>query len=360
MLPVPQTLAQARAGARPVARRAAPAAPTASRASPPAPSLGHVACACGGGCPRCGGRPLEGALRRGLQSRLGADLATVRIHTDAQAASVSAAQGARALTLGEHIFFAPGRFAPHTTDGATRLAHELVHVLQQRAGRRQGAATAPRAAENEARRLGAAVAAGGRAAVRSASVGRPQADGPEPGSTEQPADVDTEQLALRHYLRWWLGSALVVGAPPTLDASAFQPTLPLVPRLTLMPQLYAPLPPDPLFIQPDVGAVYGAFRARGAPVGAGDSDTAMALYRRNEAIARGLPDLRAMAPRFVRSLIPGTWRRDIASALTAADIGARLNRDFATPIEVSDRAFQGMTGASTTVIPLPSISFDWP
>jgi hypothetical protein len=86
----------------------------------------------------------------------------------------------------------------------------------------------------------------------------------------------------------------------------------------------------------------------------------MALYRRNEAIARGLPDLRAMAPRFVRGLIPTTWRRDIAGALTAADIGARLNRDFATPIEISDRAFQGMTGASTTVIPLPALSFDWP
>jgi len=39
-------------------------------------------------------------------------------------------------------------------------------------------------------------------------------------------------------------------------------------------------------------------------------------------------------------------------------VGAYLNRDYATPIEVSDRAFQAMTGASTTVVPLPSISFD--
>lgn len=352
-------LAQGHVGARPAARTAVPAA----RAAPPTPLPGRGACACGGGCPRCGGRPLDGALRRGLQSRLGADLGAVRVHTDAAAAGATAARGARALTLGEHIFFAPGRFAPHTSEGATRLAHELVHVLQQRAGQQRATASAPRAAEAEARTLGAAVAAGARVRVRGASVGRPQADGPEPASTEQPADVDDEQLALRHYLRWWLGSTLVLGTPPTLptfDASTFQPTLPLLPQLTLMPQLYAPLPPDPLFIQPDAGAVFGAFRARGAPVGAGDSDTAMALYRRNEAIARSLPDLRAMAPRFVRGLIPGTWRRDIASALTAADIGARLNRDFATPIEISDRAFQGMTGVSTTVIPLPSISFDWP
>ncbi len=301
-----------------------------------------------------------------MQSRLGADLATVRVHTDAQAAHATAAHGARALTLGEHVFFAPGRFAPHTTAGAARLAHELVHVLQQRAGLQRAAVAAPRAAEAEARALGAAVGAGGRVTVHGASAGRPQLDGPEPASTDQPAQADSERLALRHYLRWWLGSALVLGAPPALpsfDVGSFQPTLPQLPqlpRLTLMPQLFAPLPPDPLFIQPDAGAVYGAFRSRGAPVGAGDSDTAMALYRRNEAIARGLPDLRAMAPRFVRGLIPGTWRRDIASALTAADIGARLNRDFATPIEISDRAFQGMTGASTTVIPLPAVSFDWP
>ncbi|HMO47507.1 MAG TPA: DUF4157 domain-containing protein [Rubrivivax sp.] len=304
-------------------------------------------------------------MRRGLESQLGAGLASVRVHTDAEAAHLTAAHGARALTLGEHVFFAPGRFAPHGGGGAARLAHELVHVLQQRAGRAGAAATAPRAAEAEARSLGAAVAAGKRVSVRGASAPRPQADGPE---TAAP-DADSERSALRHYLRWWLGGVLLRGAPPLPAAddwsadpgtASFPPFQPLLPQLTLAPQLFAPLPPDPFYLQPDAGAIYGAFSARGAPAGAGDSDAAMALYRRNEAIARGLPDLRGMAPRFVRGLIPNTWRRDIASALTAADIGARLNRDFATPIEISDRAFQGMTGASTTVIPLPSLSFDWP
>jgi len=184
-----------------------------------------------------------------MQSRLGADLATVRVHTDAQAAHATAAHGARALTLGEHVFFAPGRFAPHTTAGAARLAHELVHVLQQRAGLQRAAVAAPRAAEAEARALGAAVGAGGRVTVHGASAGRPQLDGPEPASTDQPAQADSERLALRHYLRWWLGSALVLGAPPALpsfDVGSFQPTLPQLPqlpRLTLMPQLFAPLPP---------------------------------------------------------------------------------------------------------------------
>ncbi len=65
-----------------------------------------------------------------------------------------------------------------------------------------------------------------------------------------------------------------------------------------------------------------------------------------------------LAPGFVRPLIPTTWRRDIAGALTGAAVGASLKHDYATPIEVADRAFEAMTGASTTVVPLPSISFD--
>lgn len=107
-----------------------------------------------------------------------------------------------------------------------------------------------------------------------------------------------------------------------------------------------------------MGLLYSGFGARGAPVGEGDSQAVMAIYRRNQAIARQLPDLRGIAPSLLRPLIPITWRRDIAGALTGAAVGAYLNRDYMTPIEVSDRAWQGMTGASTTVIPLPSISFD--
>jgi hypothetical protein len=104
--------------------------------------------------------------------------------------------------------------------------------------------------------------------------------------------------------------------------------------------------------------LFSPFGERGAPVGAGDSAAVTDIYRRNAAIAAGLPDLRAIAPRFVRPLIPSTWRRDIAGALTGAAVGASLKRDYATPIEVADRAWQDMTGASTTVIPLPAIRFD--
>jgi len=71
-----------------------------------------------------------------MESRLGTPLADVRIHTDSSAAAAAAQANARAITIGADIFFGAGRFAPHTTEGATRVAHELVHVEQQRNGQR--------------------------------------------------------------------------------------------------------------------------------------------------------------------------------------------------------------------------------
>lgn len=69
-----------------------------------------------------------------MESRLGTPLADVRIHTDSSAAAAAAQANARAITIGADILFGAGRFAPHTTEGATRVAHELVHVEQQRNG----------------------------------------------------------------------------------------------------------------------------------------------------------------------------------------------------------------------------------
>jgi len=75
------------------------------------------------------GRPLDGTLRMYLQRRLGADLSTVRVHDDPAAARAAREQHAAAYTVGEHVVLGAG--ADHAT-----LAHELVHVLQQRgAGR---------------------------------------------------------------------------------------------------------------------------------------------------------------------------------------------------------------------------------
>ncbi|HET8684817.1 MAG TPA: DUF4157 domain-containing protein [Micromonosporaceae bacterium] len=74
------------------------------------------------------GRPLPEATRGHFAPRLGHDLRRVRIHTDDRAARSAAMVGADAYTVGRHIVFAPGRFAPHDARGARLLAHELAHV----------------------------------------------------------------------------------------------------------------------------------------------------------------------------------------------------------------------------------------
>ncbi|GAB3255299.1 eCIS core domain-containing protein [Chitinimonas naiadis] len=80
-----------------------------------------------------GGDPLPDPTRRLMEQRFGMSLASVRIHTDGEAASLNEAVGAHAFTLGEHIAFNRGRFQPDHPAGEHLLAHELAHVAQHRA-----------------------------------------------------------------------------------------------------------------------------------------------------------------------------------------------------------------------------------
>jgi len=59
------------------------------------------------------------------------DFGGVRVHTDSRAAESAHELGARAYTVGNHIVFGIGRYAPDTNEGRALLAHELTHVLQQ-------------------------------------------------------------------------------------------------------------------------------------------------------------------------------------------------------------------------------------
>ena len=77
------------------------------------------------------GEPLSPRIRGAFESRLRHNFADVRVHRDS---SAPAAIGARAFTVGADIVFAPGRYAPGREDGQRLLAHELTHVVQQRAG----------------------------------------------------------------------------------------------------------------------------------------------------------------------------------------------------------------------------------
>lgn len=62
-----------------------------------------------------------------MEGVFGRELGAVRVH---ERAPIVRSLGARAMTAGRDIFFAPGDYAPHTPAGRARLVHELVHVLQ--------------------------------------------------------------------------------------------------------------------------------------------------------------------------------------------------------------------------------------
>jgi hypothetical protein len=83
---------------------------------------------------RGGGSPLEDGVRREMESGFGRSLDDVRVHTDSRADELSRQMSARAFTTGSDIFFARGEYDPASPAGRQTLAHELAHVVQQRAG----------------------------------------------------------------------------------------------------------------------------------------------------------------------------------------------------------------------------------
>jgi hypothetical protein len=120
------------------------------------------------------GKALEPATRVFMESRFARDFSQVRVHTDARAAESARAVDAAAYTLGQHVVFGAGQYAPATREGRRLLAHELTHVVQQ--GQHGLPPTGPLvvgptadASEQEAERVAARVADGGPAPAVQAS-----------------------------------------------------------------------------------------------------------------------------------------------------------------------------------------------
>ncbi|HEY4242113.1 MAG TPA: DUF4157 domain-containing protein [Kofleriaceae bacterium] len=124
--------------------------------------------------------PLPRGLLDELEDALGADLSTVSL----RASEAPRQFGAFATTRGEEIEVLPESLAPDTAQGRALIAHEVIHVLQQRAGRvfatghiAGAAANTDSRLEGEAHDLGARAAAG--QLVRVPGIGaRPAASGP--------------------------------------------------------------------------------------------------------------------------------------------------------------------------------------
>ena len=81
--------------------------------------------------PPSAGRPLPRTLRAGLERAFDHDFSAIRVHEGPTATRLEA----RAFACGDQLHFTPGRYRPAEPAGLRLLAHELAHVVQQRAGR---------------------------------------------------------------------------------------------------------------------------------------------------------------------------------------------------------------------------------
>jgi len=79
------------------------------------------------------GAPLDSESRAFFEPRFGRDFGDVRVHADAQADFAARSLSARAFTLGRDMVFAAGEYDPRSEAGRSLMAHELTHVVQQRA-----------------------------------------------------------------------------------------------------------------------------------------------------------------------------------------------------------------------------------
>ena len=105
------------------------------------------------------GRPLDPAALVRMEQAFGADFGRVRLH---EGAPVDSELRARALTVGEDIYLAPGQSEGGRVADQRLLAHELAHVVQQQGATETAPMTQPGdATERVASEAGKAAAAGG-------------------------------------------------------------------------------------------------------------------------------------------------------------------------------------------------------
>lgn len=123
------------------------------------------------------------------------DFSDVRVHTES---TLTRELGARALTVGRDVAFAPGAYRPGTREGDWLIGHELAHVVQQsQQSQQSGGVGALQASglstdryEKEADRAADTALAGRRVAPLSPLGGRALQRAPAPDASPQPMPPD--------------------------------------------------------------------------------------------------------------------------------------------------------------------------
>jgi hypothetical protein len=78
------------------------------------------------------GHPLNQSTREFMEARFGHDFSSVHLHSDSRAINAARLVNAEAFTVGEHIFLGSSDASFSSARSRRLLAHELVHVVQQR------------------------------------------------------------------------------------------------------------------------------------------------------------------------------------------------------------------------------------
>jgi hypothetical protein len=115
------------------------------------------------------GHALDAPTREYFSNRFGHDFSSVRVHSGERAAKSAASLSAHAYTLGPHVVFGRGQFAPATARGRQLLGHELAHVIQQSRGGSAVPGVASRGLEDAADHAANLAARGERVAVAGSS-----------------------------------------------------------------------------------------------------------------------------------------------------------------------------------------------
>jgi len=105
------------------------------------------------------GQPLDAKTLSFMEPRFGYDFSKVRVHSDEKAAESARTLNTLAYTVGRDVVFGTRQYAPETGAGQRLLAHELMHVVQQRHGEPRALTRVASAVhEQEAHRAAAAIA----------------------------------------------------------------------------------------------------------------------------------------------------------------------------------------------------------
>lgn len=82
--------------------------------------------------PQAKGRHLDHHTRSFMESRIGQPFGDVRVHTGSDANRNARLLNAHAYTAGKDIFFGAGKYKPESKAGRKLIAHELIHVTQNK------------------------------------------------------------------------------------------------------------------------------------------------------------------------------------------------------------------------------------